>query len=168
MIYWLKSGRGAAPYCVICKSGHLLASKYQVQKYQSTRTKVPGTKVLKCQVPKYQVVPIEGIRKTDKAVPYCVICYFKVPSKVYEHPTVPTVQPVPTVQSVHCTHCAHCATMPTMQPVPTVPTVPPAQPNLFEERVSLLLKGVHPCLKHNRLKSTHLSIDEDHHHHFDN
>ena len=37
VIYWLKSGREAAPYCVICKSGHLLTSKYQVQKYQSTK-----------------------------------------------------------------------------------------------------------------------------------
>ena len=77
--------------------------------------KVPGTKVTKCQVPnyqvpKYQVVPIEGIRKTDKAVPYCVICYFKVPSKAYKHPTVTTVQPVHTVQSAHCAHCAACPT----------------------------------------------------------
>ena len=63
-----------------------------------------------------------------------------------------------------CNLCNLC----TLCKVCTVPTVPPAQPNLFEERVSLLLKGVHPCLKHNRLKSTHLSIDEDHHHHFDN
>ena len=45
VIYWLKSGRGAAPYCVICKwyhtkSGHLLTLKYQVRKYQVTNYQV--------------------------------------------------------------------------------------------------------------------------------